>query len=156
MLGSRQVCHDGYVVDFGDIKRVTRSVCKQLNELFLCPMLSNVLDISQNDTSVTLKCHVDGTTFVFPKADCAMLPIVHATAEELAVYLWSRILEGLSATYLKERGVHTMEVIVAEAVGQEAVFRSVLPSSSTTTDSDDNNTVMPLNVADFVRTPPQP
>ena len=37
---------DGYVVDFGDIKKVARAVCKELNELFLCPEKSDVLDIS--------------------------------------------------------------------------------------------------------------
>ncbi|KAG7340836.1 6-pyruvoyl tetrahydrobiopterin synthase [Nitzschia inconspicua] len=164
LLGSRQVSGDGYVVDFGDIKKVTRQVCKQLNEHFLCPTLSNVLDITttkvtttnnENDndsgSSVTIVCQ-DGSKFVFPLQDCAMLPIVHATAEELAVYLWSRILEGLNASYLTERGIHTMEVIVAEAVGQEAVFRLEIPNG----DNLDDTTVVgrrpPLDVSQFVRT----
>jgi dihydroneopterin triphosphate aldolase (PTPS-III) / 6-pyruvoyltetrahydropterin synthase len=158
LLGRRQVYHDGYVVDFGDIKRATRAVCKQLNEHFLCPMLSDVLTISQtttktgdqNNDSVVILCQ-DGSQFVFPKQDCAMLPIVHATAEELAVYLWSRILEGLDASYLTERGIHTMEVIVAEAVGQEAVFRLEIPTRNDE-DDDENAVVAPLDVAQFVRT----
>jgi hypothetical protein len=33
----------------------------------------------------------DGARFLLPKGDCAMLPIVHSTAEELAQYLWHRI-----------------------------------------------------------------
>jgi dihydroneopterin triphosphate aldolase (PTPS-III) / 6-pyruvoyltetrahydropterin synthase len=144
LLGSRQVYGDGYVVDFGDIKKVTRQVCKQLNEHFLCPTLSDVLDIHTDDKSVTVSCHVDGSQFVFPKQDCAMLPIVHATAEELAVYLWSRILEGLNASYLTERGIHTMEVIVAEAIGQEAVFRLEIPS-------DNADAMAPLDVTQFVK-----
>jgi dihydroneopterin triphosphate aldolase (PTPS-III) / 6-pyruvoyltetrahydropterin synthase len=158
LLGSRKIYQDGYVVDFGDIKRATRAVCKQLNEHFLCPMLSDVLTISETTTTTTddnnhnhnivILCQ-DGSQFVFPKEDCAMLPIVHATAEELAVYLWSRILEGLNASYLTERGIHTMEVIVAEAVGQEAVFRLEVPASN---DDDGDAVVAQLDVAQFIRT----
>jgi 6-pyruvoyl-tetrahydropterin synthase len=132
VLGSRKIAGDGYVVDFGNIKAVTRKICKELNESFLCPMLSDVIDIAINESpvngseTVTLKCQ-DGSTFVFPKGDCALLPIVHATTEELAIFLWSRILNGLSAPYLLQRGVHTLEVIVNEAIGQEAVFRLEIP-----------------------------
>jgi 6-pyruvoyltetrahydropterin/6-carboxytetrahydropterin synthase len=152
LLGSRKVASDGYVIDFGDIKKATRKVCKQLNEHFLCPTLSNVLDIvvsgeeekEENDSgaSVTITCE-DGSTFVFPKNDCAMLPIVHATAEELCVYLWSQILQGLNAEYMRARGIHTMEIIVAEAIGQEAVFRHEIPKE----DLGDGSV---LNVAEFV------
>lgn len=142
VLGSRKIANDGYVVDFGNIKVVTRKVCKELNEHFLCPTLSDVMEITESPAldgrkeTVTLTCQ-DGSTFVFPKDDCAMLPIVHATTEELAIYMWSRIVEGLNAEYLIQRGIHAMEVIVAEAVGQEAVFRYEIPnfdSENTTLD----------------------
>ena len=96
-------------------------------------------DDNQMDT-VTLKCQ-DGSIFVFPKQDCAMLPIVHATTEELAIYLWSRILEGLNSEYLLQRGIHTLEVTVAEAIGQEALFR--LPITA-------NNLSGPLDVKRFI------
>jgi len=39
---------------------------------------------------VEMACE-DGARFLMPKGDCAMLPIVHSTAEELAQYLWHRI-----------------------------------------------------------------
>lgn len=128
VYGSRKISSDGYVIDFGNIKKVTRKVCKELNEHFLCPVLSDVIDIDVSDEAqtVSLKCQ-DGSSFVFPKSDCALLPIVHATTEELAIYLWSRILQGLNAEWLLERGVHTLEVVVAEAIGQEATFRLEIP-----------------------------
>ena len=131
VYGSRKISSDGYVVDFGNVKKVTRKVCKELNEHFLCPMLSDVIDINVSDEtqSVSLQCQ-DGSKFMFPKADCALLPIVHATTEELAVYLWSRLLQGLNSEWLLERGIHTLEVVVAEAVGQEATFRLEVPKES--------------------------
>eukprot|EP00934_Nitzschia_sp_Nitz4_P000076 Nitzschia sp. Nitz4//scaffold4_size323378//129187//130080//NITZ4_000652-RA/size323378-snap-gene-0.413-mRNA-1//1//CDS//3329553375//76//frame0 len=135
VLGSRKISSDGYVIDFGNIKQITRRVCKELNEHFLCPMYSNVMDITvlvpvgEEKEVVTLKCQ-DGSTFQFPRDDCALLPIVHATAEELAIYLWSRILDGLNSEWLRRRGVHTLEVVVTEAVGQEATFRLAIPENA--------------------------
>lgn len=128
LLGSNQICHDGYVLDFGCVKTATRRVCKDLNEHFLCPMLSDVLDIKVDEKSVKITCE-DGAVFMFPKNDCALLPIVHATAEELAVYLWDKILCELDASVLLRRGIHTLEVTVSEAVGQEAIFRMAIPDN---------------------------
>jgi len=150
LLGSRKISHDGYVLDFGDVKSVVKKVCKQLNERFLCPNKSDVIDIKiveevnnnknnndngessseSNSKSVILICE-DGAKFVIPHDDCAMLPIEHATVEELAIYVWSEILDGLDSKILRQRGIHTMEVVMAEAPGQEAVFRYGVPEITT-------------------------
>jgi 6-pyruvoyltetrahydropterin/6-carboxytetrahydropterin synthase len=132
LLGSRKIGSDGYVLDFGDIKAVTKKVCKDLNEHFLCPTLSDTIVITvegdEGKENVKLVCE-DGATFLFPLSDCSMLPIVHATTEELAIYLWCKILQGLDGELLRKRGIHTMEVTVAEAVGQEALFRYEIPEN---------------------------
>jgi 6-pyruvoyl-tetrahydropterin synthase len=120
---------DGYLIDFGCVKNVAKTVCKELNEYFLVPMLSEVMDIqvvgANGDDgaveNVTIKCE-DGAVFVFPKSDCLLLPIMHSTAEELAVYIYSRVIDEMDEEYLHKRGVEWMEVTVAESVGQEAVF----------------------------------
>ena len=131
LLGKRKIGPDGYVIDFGCVKNVVKKVCKDLNEHFLCPTLSNVIEITETNNegeqeSVKLQCE-DGSFFIFPKRDCAMIPIVHATTEELAIYLWGRILHGLDADYLLQRGIHTMEVTCAESTGQDATFRLEIP-----------------------------
>eukprot|EP00535_Pseudo-nitzschia_heimii_P000849 CAMPEP_0197184016 /NCGR_PEP_ID=MMETSP1423-20130617/9012_1 /TAXON_ID=476441 /ORGANISM="Pseudo-nitzschia heimii, Strain UNC1101" /LENGTH=315 /DNA_ID=CAMNT_0042634725 /DNA_START=66 /DNA_END=1010 /DNA_ORIENTATION=+ len=141
LLGSRKINHDGYVLDFGDVKKVVKVVCKTLNERFLCPTKSDVIDIKIVDSvnektngdngvkskTVVLVCE-DGSRFVIPHDDCAMLPIVHATVEELSIYIWGEIMDGLDPDFLRRRGIHTMEVITAEAPGQEAVFRHEIPT----------------------------
>jgi 6-pyruvoyl-tetrahydropterin synthase len=127
LFGARRIGSDGYLIDFGDVKDVVKRICKKLNEHFLCPTLSDVMDINVSDDTVTLKCQ-DGALFSFPKGDCAMLPIVHATTEELAVYLYGDILSQLGAERLLGRGIHTMEVNVAEAPGQDATFRLEIPA----------------------------
>ena len=52
-FSSGRLCQDGYVVDFGDIKKHTRKICKELNEHFICPCSSDVLDIQSTDDQVT-------------------------------------------------------------------------------------------------------
>jgi len=126
LLGDRKIGRDGYVIDFGCVKDVAKKVCKKLNEHFLCPMYSDVMTITEEDSQVHIECD-DGSKFSFPRKDCAMLPIVHATTEELSIYLFAEILNGLNADYLVKRGIHTMEIAVAEAPGQEATFRLEIP-----------------------------
>jgi dihydroneopterin triphosphate aldolase (PTPS-III) / 6-pyruvoyltetrahydropterin synthase len=133
LIGKRAIGADGYLIDFGNVKDVTKKVCKRINEYFICPMYSPVIKITiikdenGNEKAVNLVCE-DGAEFVFPRQDVAMLPLAHATAEELAIYLYGEILDGLDSTYLSTRGIHTMEVVVAEAPGQEALFRLRIPT----------------------------
>ena len=54
-LEAEGVQDDGYVVDFGDIKKVARKLCKDLNELFLCPSNSDVMQICTADGILTIK-----------------------------------------------------------------------------------------------------
>lgn len=135
LRGSNTIGNDGYVIDYGVVKKVTRKICKELNEHFLCPMLSDVITITKvvnNDnktaSNIKLSCE-DGTMFQLPLSDCALLPIVHATTEEIAIYLWGRILKDLDPAALRQRGIYNLEVIVSEAVGQESVFSMNIPDN---------------------------
>lgn len=148
LLGSRKIGQDGYVLDFGDVKKAAKDICKRLNEHFICPMYSDVLQMTVLDGkgdeteategtlgvtgggtgTVKLVCE-DGAEFSFPRGDCAMLPIVHSTAEELAIYCWGKMMMELDAKFLLKRGIHTMAVTCAEAPGQEAVFRMEIPEN---------------------------
>jgi 6-pyruvoyl-tetrahydropterin synthase len=114
------VGQDGYVVDFGDIKRAARDICKALNERLVVPMESDVLEIRVEDGQVQMTCE-DGTRFSFPEDDCALLAIRHSSAEELAEYLGGQLRAALPL--LESRGVTLLEVGVAEAPGQEARYR---------------------------------
>ena len=130
LLGER-IQSDGYLLDFGDVKKAVRKLCKSWNEHFICPMNSDVLKIDEfslgeeeGNVHMRLICE-DNSVFVFPKSDCLLLPITHATTEEMSVYIWVKVLEMLedNSVYLSSRGIKTMEITVQEAVGQESVFR---------------------------------
>lgn len=87
IVGADTVNDDGYVMDFGDIKKQARALCSSINEYFICPMKSRVLNITEEGSQLCIQCE-DGAAFSFPRADCAMLPIVHSSAEELAHWFW--------------------------------------------------------------------
>lgn len=124
--GSR-VGPDGYVVDFGVVKKVVRGLCKEMNEKFILPMRSDVLDIAINDGTVSITCQ-DGAKFSLPQGDCMELPIVHSSVEEIAALLCGRIIENFTRVKLQERGVRNIEITVSEAPGQEARYTEVSAS----------------------------
>jgi hypothetical protein len=39
----------------------------------------------------------DSSKFIFPRHDCLVLPIMHTTAKELAIYLYGKVLSKLNA-----------------------------------------------------------
>ena len=114
---------DGYVVDFGDIKKAAREICEEMNERTLVPENSDCMTITRSDEQIEIVCE-DGSRFSFPIADCALLPITHSSAEELAAYVCQELVGRLEA--LRSRGVTVVEVAVAEAPLQEARCRMTL------------------------------
>jgi 6-pyruvoyltetrahydropterin/6-carboxytetrahydropterin synthase len=114
---------DGYVVDFGLVKRVTKEICDELDERVLVPMESDVLTVVAGEESVELRCE-DGGRFVFPRADVVLMPIAHSSAEELSRYLCRRVSAAL-ATHASGV-VSAVEISVAEAPGQAAAYRATL------------------------------
>lgn len=114
---------DGYVLDFGEVKTHVVALCKKWNERFICPMKSDVLtiDMASNDANVTLSCE-DGSLFSFPKADCLFLPIYHSSAEELAEHFCTLLVEAVGVDRLRERGIFEIQLSIAEAAHQEAIY----------------------------------
>lgn len=120
------VGHDGYVVDFGDIKRAARSVCAEMNERTMIPIESDCIQVEEKDGQIALRCE-DGSRFSFPEGDCILLPITHTSAEKLAAYVCHRLVESLDV--LAKRGVQSVEVGVAEVPLQEARYTVELQTS---------------------------
>jgi 6-pyruvoyltetrahydropterin/6-carboxytetrahydropterin synthase len=112
---------DGYVLDFGLVKRVAKALCEELDERILVPERSDCLRITASADRVELVT-AEGDRFEFPRGDCALLPIVHSSAEELAAHLLGRLRTRLAAE-AGGRGLTALEVGVAEAPGQIAYCR---------------------------------
>jgi dihydroneopterin triphosphate aldolase (PTPS-III) / 6-pyruvoyltetrahydropterin synthase len=109
---------DGYVLDFGLVKRIADGLCRELTERTILPTRSDCVEVAKRGESVHVVTE-DGGRFEFPAADCVLLPIVHSSAEEIAAYLLGRLREALGAE-VAARGVRSIVVGVAEAPGQTA------------------------------------
>lgn len=120
-----QVGPDGYVVDFGEIKKISRVICSDLNESFLVPMNSDALKISFDGTNVHILTE-DMAKFSFPKGDCSLLPIVHSSAEELAIYISNQLIDAFTLVALLDRGVRKIEVSISEANQQFAAYERTI------------------------------
>jgi 6-pyruvoyltetrahydropterin/6-carboxytetrahydropterin synthase len=112
---------DGYVLDFGLVKRVAKSLCDELDERVLVPERSECLIVTQLAEAVEVTTE-HGERFRFPADDVHLLPIAHSSAEELAAYLVGRLREALRGE-AGGRGLAALEVGVAEAPGQVAYCR---------------------------------
>ncbi|HXJ34861.1 MAG TPA: 6-carboxytetrahydropterin synthase [Candidatus Eisenbacteria bacterium] len=115
---------DGYVLDFGLVKRIAKALCEELDERIVIPQRSDCVRVVTADTTIELTTE-QGDRFQFPRKDCALLPIVHSSAEELAAYLLGRLRVALAAE-AAGRAVRLLEVGVAEAPGQIAYCRETL------------------------------
>ena len=109
----------GYVVDFGVVKRIARRLCERLDETTLIPVNSDCLKVEQVGESVVVQYEQD--EFRFPRSDVTLLPIVHTSVEELSRYLAGELRAELEAEGVD--GVTGIEVGVEESFGQAAYYR---------------------------------
>jgi 6-pyruvoyltetrahydropterin/6-carboxytetrahydropterin synthase len=113
-----------FVFDFVELKRIMRRLCDEIDHLVLLPLESKRVAVTEEGDEV--KVAVDGTPrYVFPRRDCALLPIPNTTVEMLAKMLTERLqaeLETLGARHLT-----AIEMEIEENFGQTAVYRLDLP-----------------------------
>src|SRR5262245_13563467 len=108
-----------FVVDFVELKGIMRRLCEEIDHRVLLPLESRKTHVAEEGDSVTVV--VDGRPrYVFPRRDCALLPIPNTTAEMLAKLLTSRLRAELESAGV--RGLRTVEMEVEENFGQSAVY----------------------------------
>jgi 6-pyruvoyltetrahydropterin/6-carboxytetrahydropterin synthase len=89
----------------------------------LLPLESTRITVLEEGEIV--KVSVDGTPrYVFPRKDCALLPIPNTTVEMLARLLTSRLRQELTAR--GATGLTAIDMEVEENFGQTAVYRLTL------------------------------
>ena len=109
-----------FVFDFVELKRIMRGLCDEIDHLVLLPMQSDRVGVTEEGERVLVS--VDGAPrYVFPRRDCALLPIPNTTVEMIARMLADRCLERVCAA--GARGVTAIEMEVEENFGQTAVYR---------------------------------
>ena len=109
-----------FVFDFVVLKRIMRKLCDEIDHLVLLPTESDRIQVQEEGETVHVA--VDGRPrYVFPRRDCALLPIPNTTVEMLAEMLIDRLRGELTAA--GGTGVTAIEMEVEESFGQSATGR---------------------------------
>jgi 6-pyruvoyltetrahydropterin/6-carboxytetrahydropterin synthase len=112
-----------FVFDFVELKRIMRRLCDQIDHLVLLPLESDRVRVSEEGERVCVA--VDGVSrYVFPRRDCALLPVPNTTVEMLAKLLADRLRAEFAA--MGVTGLTAIEMEVEENFGQSAVYRVAL------------------------------
>lgn len=109
-----------FVLDFSILKRIVRQLVDAIDHKVLLPTRNPKLGYRHEGDRVHVD-YFDKPTYVFPTADCAMLPVQNSTAEMLAEYLGNQVRAQLAAEGFTHLTV--LELEVEENFGQSATYR---------------------------------
>ncbi len=112
-----------FVLDFSILKQIARRFVDEIDHKVLLPTQNPKLAYHEDGNRLRVD-YFGEPTYVFPRRDCALLPIQNSTAEMLAQYLGTRVREELIGggyTHLT-----LLELEVEENYGQSATYRETL------------------------------
>lgn len=112
-----------YVMDFSLVKKLMKRLCDQIDHKVLLPLENTKLQITEQGDAVHV-AYEGKPRYVFPKCDCALLPIPNTTVEMLAQMLAQRALAELAE--LRVAHLTAIEMEVEENFGQSAIYRELL------------------------------
>ena len=103
---------NGIVMDFVELKNRIRDIAEELDHKVLIPTKGELkINVNGNEVEVIHK----EKRFVFPKEDCAFIPVQSSSAENIASYILRKLLEFSFPSNVEEIGV-----CVDEGYGQGA------------------------------------
>jgi 6-pyruvoyltetrahydropterin/6-carboxytetrahydropterin synthase len=108
---------NGYVVDFIALRDALANVSAYLDHHVLLPTQHPTIHVSTNGSEVLAT--FGDKRWIFPKDDCRLLPISNTTAELIAQYICSQLLER--ANDWNNHGLKKIVVSIDENQGQWGV-----------------------------------
>ena len=112
-----------FVFDFVELKTLMKAVCDEIDHLVLLPTQSERIAVTEDGEFVRVA--VDGQPrYMFPRRDCALLPIPNTTVEMLAKLLTERLRAAMRPEDVA--GLSAIEMEIEENFGQHATYRIVL------------------------------
>ena len=112
-----------FVFDFVVLKKIMRRLCDEIDHKVLLPLENPKIQLSEDGDALRV-AYEGKPRYVFPKVDCALLPVPNTTVEMLAELLTKRLRSELDA--IGARGLTAIEMEVEENFGQSAFYRIVL------------------------------
>jgi 6-pyruvoyltetrahydropterin/6-carboxytetrahydropterin synthase len=109
-----------YVIDFSVVKKMMRGLCDAIDHKVLLPLENPKLQITEEGEFIHV-AYNSAPRYVFPKRDCALLPIPNTTVEMLAQYLARQALAQINT--MESARLTAIELEVEENFGQSAVYR---------------------------------
>ena len=109
-----------FVFDFVVLKKIMRRLCDDIDHKVLLPLENPKIQLSENGDLLNV-AYEGRPRYVFPKADCALLPVPNTTVEMLAELLTKQLRAELDA--MGARGLTRIEMEVEENFGQTAIYR---------------------------------
>jgi 6-pyruvoyltetrahydropterin/6-carboxytetrahydropterin synthase len=100
-----------------------RDLCDAIDHKVLLPLENPKIQITEDGDSVKV-AYEGKPRYVFPRGDCALLPVTNTTVEMLAQLLTTRLRAELEKA--GARGLTAIEMEVEENFGQSAVCRTSL------------------------------
>ena len=112
-----------FVLDFSILKQITRRLVDQIDHKVLLPTQNPKLAFHEDGARLRVD-YFGEPSYVFPRRDCALLPIQNSTAEMLAQYLGSQVRDELNRSGYTH--LTLLELEVEENYGQSATYRETL------------------------------
>jgi 6-pyruvoyltetrahydropterin/6-carboxytetrahydropterin synthase len=112
-----------FVLDFSVLKQITRQLVDTIDHKVLLPTQNPKLAYREEAERIAVD-YFGQPTYVFPKRDCALLPIPNSTAEMLAQYLGTQVRQELGSRGFTH--LTNLELEVEENYGQSATYRVAL------------------------------
>jgi 6-pyruvoyltetrahydropterin/6-carboxytetrahydropterin synthase len=112
-----------FVLDFSMLKGLMKQLTDEIDHKVLLPLESTKIQVREEGE--TVRVAVAGRPrYVFPREDCALLPVPNTTVEMLAQYLAGRLRTELASA--GGVALRAVEVEVEENFGQSATYRESL------------------------------
>ena len=113
-----------FVFDFVQLKHIMRRLCDEIDHKVLLPLQNPKIQVKEEAGMVTV-AYEGAPRYVFPRADCALLPIPNTTVEMLAEMLTRRLCAELGGMP-EAAGLTAVEMEIEENFGQWAVYKLTL------------------------------
>jgi len=107
----------GCVIDFAALLDVAKEVLAEIDHAVLLPAQSPQIQVAAREDEIEVRFHA--RRWVFPRAECRLLPLASTTVELVAACLAQRLLERLFARGLPRPG--RLRIELEESPGCAAV-----------------------------------
>jgi 6-pyruvoyltetrahydropterin/6-carboxytetrahydropterin synthase len=113
-----------FVFDFVVLKKIMKRLCDEIDHKVLLPLENPKIQVVEDGEMVKV-AYEGKPRYLFPRGDCALLPVPNTTVEMLAELLTDRLREALASE--RSTALTAIEMEVEENFGQSAVYRVTLP-----------------------------